>query len=111
MKKFAFVSTLVLASSLTLAGEKKGPPGPDGALGEETPIAEGRAASICAFSGLNDERIPIFEDTQTQSYGTFLVYFSRQFGFSIRDFKNGDGEGQQFQLPSPGVACNPSGGG
>ena len=105
MKKIAIVCVMSLIASSALAGESKGPPGPDGAEGGSTPIKDGTAASICAFSGLNDERVPFFEDTQTQSYGTFLVYYSSLFGISVRDFKNGGGP---FTLPSPGDACNPT---
>lgn len=107
MKRVLLGSALVLVSSLAFAGEVKGPPGPDGALGGDTPNAgffagEGTAASICSTSGLNDQRIPNEEDTQTQSYGTFLVYFAQLFGFT-------KSEVMEFVLASPGQACNPSG--
>ena len=106
MNKLSLISVLALVSSLAFAGEIKGPPGPDGAEGGPTPNAnffagEGTAASVCSASGLNDERIPDQEDTQTQSYGTFLVYFSELLGFTKREVK-------EFVLASPGDACNPS---
>jgi hypothetical protein len=112
MNKIALVGALALVSSLAFAGEVKGPPGPDGALGGPTPNAnffagEGTAASVCSTSGLNDDRTapiegtPFLEDVQTQSYGTFLVYFSELFGMTKREVK-------EYVLPSPGDACNPS---
>jgi hypothetical protein len=80
------VMMLVLSASAAFAGEAKGPPGPDGATGGKTPIKAlqseetpaGPANSICAFSGLNDV-IEDAEPTQTQSYGTFLVEFGKDF--------------------------------
>ena len=93
-----------------LAGEKSGPPGPGGAEGGATPVADfwtgGGAASICSFSGLNDEIITDpesedFEPTQTQSYGTFLVLFMNTFDLSAQDAKAFLGE-------SPGHECNPN---
>ena len=102
----SLVSILALVSSLAFAGEVKGPPGPDGATGGDTPNAgffdgEATAASICSSSGLNDQRMP-GEDTQTQSFGTFLVYFSELLGLTKQEVR-------EFVLPSPGRACNPSG--
>jgi hypothetical protein len=87
------------------AGEKSGPPGPEGAEGRATPVAgfwtgDG-AASICSFSGLNDV-IEEQEPTQTQSYGTFLVLV-RQIHpeMSLQEAKEYLGE-------SPGHECNPN---
>jgi hypothetical protein len=86
------------------AGEVRGPPGPDGAEGGATPIAgfwtgDG-AASICSFSGLNDEIItepvPGYEPTMTQSYGTFIGLFGKEAVDS-----NPEGG-------PPGLACNPT---
>jgi hypothetical protein len=103
----ALVALLVLAPvSVASAGEVKGPPGEDGAEGGFTPIGGGRfwsgdaSASICAFSGLNDE---IYEDepTQTQSYGTFLVLIKQEAGVSTQEAKAILGE-------SPGEYCNPN---
>lgn len=90
---------VVLGAAGALAGEVKGPPGPDGAKGGPTPIAEYRAKSICSFSGLNDV-IDEMEPTQTQSYGTFLVLIKGFAGL----------EAAKSILPSPGVACNPTSG-
>ena len=104
----ATVMTLVFATA-AWAGEVKGPPGPGGAQGGPTPIAgfwtgDG-AASICSFSGLNDEIIleegPDWEPTQTQSYGTFLVLIKKTFGLSTHEAKAALGE-------APGDACNPT---
>ena len=91
-----------------IAFEVKGPPGPGGAEGGATPVAgfwtgDG-AASICSFSGLNDEittegEFP--EPTQTQSYGTFLVLVKKTFGLSAQEAKAFLGE-------SPGHECNPN---
>jgi hypothetical protein len=92
------VIMLVFSAGAALAGEVKGPPGPDGAEGGTTPIASYRAHSICAFSGLNDV-IEESEPTQTQSYGTFLVFLKNAF----------DLETAKAILPSPGVACRPGG--
>jgi hypothetical protein len=86
------------------AGEKSGPPGPGGAEGEYTPIAgfwtgDG-AASICSFSGLNDEIItepgPDYEPTMTQSYGTFIGLFGKE---AVDNNPEGG---------PPGLACNPT---
>ena len=98
---------MVLGASPALAGEKSGPPGPEGAEGDFTPINSYRANSICSFSGLNDEityeegpqgEPP--EPTQTQSYGTFLVLLKSTFGLSAQEVK------ASGELPSPGFACN-----
>ena len=58
--------------------------------GKVTPIVE-RAHSICAFSGLNDDTEE--EPGRTQSYGQLVRAGLKEF------------------LPSPGIACNGSGGG
>lgn len=102
----ALAMVMVLSTAaVAFAGEVKGPPGPDGATGGDTPIASFRAASICSFSGLNDEitfdgEFP--EPTRTQSYGTFLVLIKKSAGLSAQEVKQ--------LLPSPGVACNPTSG-
>jgi hypothetical protein len=93
------VMAMALGASAALAGEVSGPPGEEGAEGEATPIAgfwsgDG-AASICSFSGLNDE-ITDDEPTQTQSYGTFIVAFGK-------DNVDNNPEGGP-----PGLACNPT---
>lgn len=91
-------------ASAAWAGEVKGPSGPGGAEGGATPVAEfwtgDGAASICSFSGLNDE---IYEEepTRTQSYGTFLVLVKEIFGVSAQDAKAILGE-------SPSHECNPN---
>lgn len=100
---------LVLATpSLASAGEISGPPGPGGAEGAPTPVADfwsgGGAASICSFSGLNDEitfegEMP--EPTQTQSYGTFMVLLKKTFGVSTQEAKAMLGE-------APSDSCNPN---
>jgi hypothetical protein len=109
MRRTSVVAGLVLLlvvamTSAALAGEVKGPPGEGGAQGGPTPIADfwtgGGAASICSFSGLNDE---IYEEepTQTQSYGTFLVLIKKELGVSASEAKQILGE-------SPSDLCNPN---
>jgi hypothetical protein len=92
------VMAMTLGASAAFAGEVKGPPGPLGAEGGATPVADfwggDAAASICSFSGLNDE-ITDFEPTQTQSYGTFIVLYGK-------DFVDNGPDGP------PGLACNPT---
>ena len=96
---------MTLGASAAFAGEVSGPPGPGGAEGGATPVADfwtgGGAASICSFSGLNDV-IEAEEPTQTQSYGTFLVLVMNTFDLSAQDAKAFLGE-------SPGHECNPNG--
>lgn len=93
-------TVMVMASAgAALAGEVKGPPGPGGAEGGETPIAgfwtgDG-AASICSFSGLNDV-INDEEPIKVQSYGQFIKLFGK-------DNVDNNPEGGP-----PGVACNPN---
>jgi len=99
---------VVLLGSAASAGEVKGPSGPGGAEGGATPIAgfwsgDG-AASICSFSGLNDEitfegEFP--EPTLTQSYGTFLVLVMQTFDVGAKDAK-------ELLVESPGDSCNPN---
>lgn len=113
IKRASLLMVLVLLLVMALApvasaGEVKGPPGPGGAEGGATPIAgfwtgDG-AASICSFSGLNDEitfegEFP--EPTQTQSYGTFLVLIKKSLGVSAQEAK-------AILEESPGHACNPN---
>jgi hypothetical protein len=113
MKRAWLLSALALLlvvslASVASAGEVKGPPGELGAEGGPTPVAgfwsgDG-AASICSFSGLNDEittegEFP--EPTQTQSYGTFLVLIKKSEGISAQEAKELLGE-------SPGHECNPN---
>jgi hypothetical protein len=98
------VLMVVSVAPAALAGEVKGPPGPGGAQGGDTPITgfwfgEG-AASICSFSGLNDV-VDEVEPTQTQSYGTFLVLIKNILGVSAQEAKAILGE-------SPDQLCNPN---
>ena len=108
MKKVSLlVALLLLAVAVAppaLAGEVKGPPGEGGAEGGTTPIdgfwtGDG-AASICSFSGLNDE-VNAQEPTSTQSYGIFLVLIKEFLGISAKEAMEVLGE-------SPGHECNPS---
>ncbi len=86
----ALVATIAMMVGMlagpALAGEVTG-------TGESTPIREGAAASICAFSGLDDDDP---EDDaffgRTQSYGQLVQ------------------QGLKAFAPSPGVACNPTAG-
>jgi hypothetical protein len=109
MKRTSLIGGLVLLlimamGSGAVAGEVKGPSGPDGAEGGSTPIdgfwtGDG-AASICSFSGLNDV-IDDTEPTRTQSYGTFLVLIKQSLGVSTAEAKAILGE-------SPEDLCNPT---
>jgi hypothetical protein len=75
--------------------------------GTELPL---KGASICKYSGLNDE-INADEPTRTQSYGTFLQFFGKAVAGAM-DMP--PGAGIQFlkagEIPSPGMACNPTSG-
>lgn len=91
-KKVAFAASVALitalgATSSVFAGEVQGPPGPGNTNGY-TPIENGTAASLCAFSGLNDynQGQQLF---QTQNWG--------------QDTRLGINEG-----PIPGIGCNPT---
>jgi hypothetical protein len=79
-----------LGAGSALAGEVQGPPGADNQPGKATPIADGVAASECAFSGLNDYTQG-HELRITQNYGTNikLGLDPAVFGF-------------------PGTGCNPT---
>lgn len=105
----AAMAVVVLAIPAT-AGEVSGPPGEGGAQGGATPIngfwAGDGAASICSFSGLNDDIITDpqsehFEPTMTQSYGTFVVLIMNLFEVGAQEAKAILGE-------SPGHECNPN---
>jgi hypothetical protein len=113
MKKTAMavcsaVIVVLAVPGVASAGEVAGPPGPGGAEGAPTPVADfwtgGGAASICSFSGLNDEittegEMP--EPTRTQSYGTFLVLVRNTAGVDTPTAKAILGE-------SPADSCNPN---
>ena len=83
------IATLALAAPAS-AGEVNG-------NGEELPL---RGASICKYSGLNDE-MTAEEPTRTQSFGTFLVLIKKSAGQTPGDVMGAI-------LPSPGDACNPT---
>lgn len=110
MRKRLIVLLAVVAMSVAalagpaVAGEVSGPPGDGGAQGAATPVAgfwsgDG-AASICSFSGLNDEIVDD-EPTMTQSYGTFLVLFMEIFDVKAQEAK-------ELLEASPGHECNPN---
>ena len=107
MRKASLLGALALWMALApvvLAGEVKGPPGPGGAEGGTTPIdgfflGEG-AASICSFSGLNDE-VTEEEPTQTQSFGVFLTLIRKLLGI-------GPHAAMEILGERPGDACNPT---
>ena len=76
-----------LSATSVLAGEITG-------TGEPTPIKEGTANSICAFSGLNDNpnsTNPFDPPGRVQSYGFSFV-----------------SQGLKAVVPNPGFACNPN---
>ena len=77
---FASLALVAAGAGAASAGEVTG-------TGKATPAPE-RAASICAFSGLNDDTAE--EPGRTQSYGQLVRQGIKQF------------------LPSPGIACNPT---
>lgn len=83
----------VLATSATtvlLVGALGGPALAGEVTGNGKPTSgPANARSVCAYSGLNDV-IDEFEPTRTQNYGTFKNLFGKQ------------------NLPSPGMACNPT---
>jgi hypothetical protein len=89
-KKLAVAASAALiaalsATSSVFAGEIKGPPGGGGG---PTPIESGTAASLCAFSGLND-----FNQGQQ-------MFITQNWG---QDTRFGIVEG-----PSPSIGCNPT---
>ena len=74
---------LAISTGAVLAGEVTG-------TGEETPIKEGVANSICAFSGLNDrEEGEGPTEPRVQSWGEIVSTFGPLGG-------------------APGTACNPT---
>jgi hypothetical protein len=81
----------VMAAAPASAGEVNG-------NGGDLPL---KGASLCKYSGLNDE-ITEEEPTRTQSYGTFFVLIRNATGMSTKEFKDAG------ILPSPGLACNPT---
>ena len=81
----------VMAASPASAGEVNG-------NGKDLPL---KGASLCKFSGLNDE-ITEDEPTRTQNYGTFFVLIRNATGMTTKEFKDAG------VLPSPGLACNPT---
>jgi hypothetical protein len=93
MKKVTVIAAIALALVATggpaVAGEVNG-------NGKELPL---KGASICKYSGLNDEMTEE-EPTRTQSYGTFLALIMKTYGVSAQEAK--------MMLPSPGDACNPT---
>jgi hypothetical protein len=90
-RKFAAAASAALLGALcagsALAGEVQGPPGAANQPGTPTPIADGVAASVCAFNGLNDF-VQGQKDRITQNYGTNI-----QLG---------------LDLGFPGTDCNPT---
>ncbi len=82
-----------MAAAPASAGEVNG-------NGKELPL---KGASICKFSGLNEETTEE-EPTRTQSYGTFATLIRKSLDMNGGEFK------QAGILPSPGLACNPTAG-
>jgi hypothetical protein len=78
-KAYLAIVTLVAATP-AIAGEITG-------TGESTPVQSGRASSICAFSGLNDDGFG--PSTLVQSYGAWVAALGRP----------------NVPFPSPGQAC------
>lgn len=93
-RKFAAMASAALICALgagsALAGEVQGPPGADNQPGTPTPIADGVAASACAFNGLNDY-VQGQTARITQNYGTNI-----QLGLDPAVFG------------FPGTGCNPT---
>jgi len=81
--------TCLASAALLAAGAGAASAGEITGNGKPVPAPE-RAASICAFSGLNDD--PVEEPGRTQNYGQIVRAGGKAF------------------LPSPGDACNPNAG-
>lgn len=92
---------MVTAAGAAFAGEVTG-------SGKSTPVRDWQAASICAFSGLNDTytgdpNVPDAEGfTRTQNWG--------QLPSELRALVRA-GQSPNPHLAPPNMACNPSGGG
>ena len=84
------------AASLAHAGEVNG-------LGNPIPATD-NAASVCAFSGLNDHPVnppPGDFPGRVQNFGAFLKFLSELLGFRLNP----------LDAPAyPGDACNPNNG-
>ena len=100
------IAATVCAAAMTVVGGGVAFAGEVNGNGKELPL---KGASICKFSGLNDE-INEEEPTRTQSYGTFLQFFGKA---AAADMGVAPGAGiKMFKefIPSPGFACNPTSG-
>jgi hypothetical protein len=89
----------VSSAGMAMAGEVNG-------NGKELPL---KGASICKFSGLNDE-ITADEPTRTQSYGTFLQLYGKWAAAGMESSPGAGIRAVKSGFPSPGMACNPNGG-
>ena len=98
------IAATVCAAAMTAFGSGVAFAGEVNGNGKELPL---KGASICKYSGLNDE-INAEEPTRTQSYGTFLQFFGKG---AAAEMGVSPGAGIKFMkgnIPSPGVACNPT---
>ena len=100
------IAVTVCAAAVTTFGSGVAFAGEVNGNGKELPL---KGASICKYSGLNDE-INADEPTRTQSYGTFLQFFGKG---AAAGMGVSPGAGIKFvkgEFPSPGMACNPNSG-
>ena len=98
------IAATVCAAAMTAFGSGVAFAGEVNGNGKELPL---KGASICKYSGLNDE-INEEEPTRTQSYGTFLQFFGKA---AAADMGVAPGAGIRMAkefIPSPGFACNPT---
>ncbi len=98
------VAATVCAAAMTAFGSGVAYAGEVNGNGKELPL---QGASICKYSGLNDE-ITADEPTRTQSYGTFLQLYGK---WGAADMEVPPGHGIRMAkefIPSPGLACNPT---
>jgi hypothetical protein len=94
----AMAATALYATPPAFAGEVNG-------RGDPIPATD-VAASLCAFSGQNDNPAgsPGNPPGRVQSFGALLKFLSALFGFKLTPFDE--------QVPNyPGVGCNPNSGG
>ena len=103
MRKILATLTVAIAATLLLSGPAAA--GEVTGKGESTPIRAYQAASICAFSGLNDTYSgdPAIPDEEgffrTQSWG--------QLPKGLRDLVRAGDSPDPEHLQAPNVACRP----
>ena len=98
------IAATVCAGAMTAFGSGVAFAGEVNGNGEELPL---KGASICKYSGLNDE-INAEEPTRTQSYGTFLQFFGKGAAPEMGVSPGAGTKPVKGMSPSPGGACNPT---